>query len=130
MKLLILSCNTGEGHHSAALAVQEAFDQDGVLENCVEQGNYLRGKLAELGRKYSFVKEVRGMGLMIGVVLDREAATLAGLLLKRNLVVLTAGETVLRLLPPLVITREEADLGLERIAAGMEELDRLIKEEK
>ena len=70
------------------------------------------------------------MGLMIGVVLDREAATLAGLLLKRNLVVLTAGETVLRLLPPLVITREEADLGLERIAAGLEELDRLIKEEK
>ena len=115
---------------AAALAVQEAFDQDGVLENCVEQGNYLRAKLAELGKKYSFVKEVRGMGLMIGVALDREAATLAGLLLKRNLVVLTAGETVLRLLPPLVITREEADLGLERIAAGLEELDRLIKEEK
>ena len=115
---------------AAALAVQEAFDQDGVLENCVEQGNYLRGKLAELGKKYSFVKEVRGMGLMIGVVLNREAATLAGLLLKRNLVVLTAGETVLRLLPPLVITREEADLGLERIADGLEELDRMIKEEK
>ncbi|WP_294433778.1 aspartate aminotransferase family protein [uncultured Victivallis sp.] len=115
---------------AAALAVQEAFDQDGVLENCVEQGSYLRTKLAELGKKYSFVKEVRGMGLMIGVALDREAATLAGLLLKRNLVVLTAGETVLRLLPPLVITREEADLGLERIAAGLEELDRLIKEEK
>ena len=115
---------------AAALAVQEAFDQDGVLENCVEQGNYLRAKLAELGKKYSFVKEVRGMGLMIGVVLDREAATLAGLLLKRNLVVLTAGETVLRLLPPLVITRQEADLGLEKIAAGLEELDRLIKEEK
>lgn len=115
---------------AAALAVQEAFDQDGVLENCVEQGNYLRTKLAELGKKYSFVKEVRGMGLMIGVALDREAATLAGLLLKRNLVVLTAGETVLRLLPPLVITRQEADLGLEKIAAGLEELDRLIKEEK
>ena len=115
---------------AAALAVQEAFDQDGVLENCVEQGNYLRANLAELGKKYSFVKEVRGMGLMIGVVLDREAATLAGLLLKRNLVVLTAGETVLRLLPPLVITRQEADLGLEKIAAGLEELDRLIKEEK
>ena len=115
---------------AAALAVQEAFDQDGVLENCVEQGNDLRAKLAELGKKYSFVKEVRGMGLMIGVVLDREAATLAGLLLKRNLVVLTAGETVLRLLPPLVITRQEADLGLEKIAAGLEELDRLIKEEK
>ena len=37
---------------------------------------------------------------------------------------------VLRLLPPLVITRQEADLGLEKIAAGLEELDRLIKEEK
>lgn len=102
---------------AAALAVQEAFDNEGVLENCREQGEYLRRQLGELGKKYPFVKGVRGMGLMIGVVLDREAATLAGLCLKRNLVVLTAGETVLRLLPPLNLTRAEADEGIGKIAA-------------
>ena len=115
---------------AAALAVQQAFDEDGVLENCRIQGDYLRAKLVEIGKPYSFVKTVRGMGLMIGVVLDREAATLAGILLKHNLVVLTAGETVLRLLPPLTITRADADEALEKIAAGLAELDRMIREEQ
>ena len=68
------------------------------------------------------------MGLMIGVVLDREAATLAGLCLKRDLVVLTAGETVLRLLPPLNLTRAEADEGIGKIAAALEELNAAIQE--
>ena len=67
------------------------------------------------------------MGLMIGVVLDREAATLAGLCLKQNLVVLTAGETVLRLLPRLNLTRAEADEGIARISAALEELNTLIQ---
>ena len=113
---------------AAALAVQEAFDNEGVLENCREQGEYLRRQLGELGKKYPFVKGVRGMGLMIGVVLDREAATLAGLCLKRDLVVLTAGETVLRLLPPLNLTRAEADEGIGKIAAALEELNAAIQE--
>ena len=108
---------------AAALAVQEAFDKDGVLENCREQGEYLMTRLAEIGKKYSFVKTVRGRGLMIGVVLDRPAGGVQNLCLKRRLVTLTAGETVLRLLPPLVITRAEADLALERIAGALEEFN-------
>ena len=108
---------------AAALAVQEAFDQDGVLENCREQGAYLMAKLAEIGKKYPFVQTVRGRGLMIGVVLDRPAAGVQTLCLKRRLVTLTAGETVLRLLPPLTITRAEADLALERIAGALEEFN-------
>ena len=112
---------------AAALAVQEAFDRENVLENCRTQGEYLRTRLAEIGKKYSFVKGVRGMGLMIGVVLDREAAMLAGLCLKQNLVVLTAGETVLRLLPRLNLTRAEADEGIARISAALEELNTLIQ---
>ena len=108
---------------AAALAVQEAFDKDGVLENCRAQGEYLMDKLAAIGKKYSFVKTVRGKGLMIGVVLDRPAGGLQSLCLKRRLVTLTAGETVLRLLPPLTITRAEADLAIERIAGALEEFN-------
>ena len=100
---------------AAALAVQECFDKDGVLENCRTIGAYLMEKLAEVGRKYKCVECVRGKGLMIGVVLDRPAAELHGLLLNENLVTLTAGETVLRLLPPLVITKEDADFAIEKI---------------
>ena len=100
---------------AAALAVQQCFDEDGLLENCRTVGAYLMDKLAEVGKKYNCVQGVRGKGLMIGVVLDRPAAELHGLLLKENLVTLTAGETVLRLLPPLVITREDADFAIEKI---------------
>ena len=111
---------------AAALAVQEAFDQDGVLENCREQGVYLMTKLTEIGEKYPFVKKVRGRGLMIGVVLDRPAGGLSALCLKQRLVTLTAGETVLRLLPPLTISRAEADSAIERIAAALEEFSKTI----
>lgn len=100
---------------AAALAVQQCFDEDGLLENCRTVGAYLMDKLAEVGKKYNCVQGVRGKGLMIGVVLDRPAAELHGLLLKENLVTLTAGETVLRLLPPLVITKEDADFAIEKI---------------
>lgn len=104
----------------AALAVQEVFERDHVLENCREQGEYLIGQLRRITAKYDFVKEVRGMGLMIGVVLDSPAGPLSAELLKHGLITLTAGETVLRLLPPLILTRAEADEGLAKIAAGLE----------
>ena len=95
--------------------MKECFDKDGVLENCRTIGAYLMEKLTEVGKKYKCVQTVRGKGLMIGVVLDRPATELHGLLLKENLVTLTAGETVLRLLPPLVITKEDADYAIEKI---------------
>lgn len=106
---------------AAALAVQEAFDSDGVLENCREQGAFLMEKLSAAVAEYPFVKEVRGKGLMLGVVLDRPAGALQEILLKHKLVTLTAGETVLRLVPPLVITRADAEKAVEIIAAGLRE---------
>ena len=106
---------------AAALAVQECFDRDGVLENCRTQGAYLMEKLTEIGRKYPVVKTVRGKGLMLGVVLDRPAGPLAALLLKRRLIALTAGETVLRLVPPLIISRADADFALEAIDSALSE---------
>jgi acetylornithine/succinyldiaminopimelate/putrescine aminotransferase len=78
-------------------------------------------ELGKITREYKFVKAVRGKGLMIGVVLDRPAGALAAAILKHNLITLTAGETVLRLLPALNLTREDADLALERIAAGLKD---------
>ncbi len=106
---------------AAALAVQEAFDKDGVLENCTREGEFLRNELSKIAEKYSFVKCVRGMGLMIGVVLDRPAGPVAALLLKDKMVALTAGETVLRLVPPLTITREDSKIALKKIDRALAE---------
>ena len=104
---------------AAALAVQEVFEKENILDNVCKQGEYLMRELGKITREYKFVKAVRGKGLMIGVVLDRPAGALAAAILKHNLITLTAGETVLRLLPALNLTREDADLALERIAAGL-----------
>ena len=112
---------------AAALAVQEAFDKDGVLENTVTVGNYIMEKLSAFAGKYDFVQCVRGKGLMIGLVLDRPAGPLAGILMKKNLITLTAGETVLRLLPPLTITKADADIAIAKIGEALEEF---AKEQK
>ena len=94
---------------AAALAVQEAFDKEKVLENCVAMGAYLTERLTEIGKKYDFVKGVRGRGLMLGLVLDCEAAPVQKLMQKRKLLVLTAGECVVRFVPPLIVTKAEID---------------------
>lgn len=113
---------------AAALAVQDAFDQDGVLENCTAEGEFLKAELSQAVSGYPFVKGVRGMGLMLGVVLDRPAGALAEILLKEHkMVALTAGETVLRLVPPLTITRADSILAVEKISAALKKFAEEIR---
>ena len=113
---------------AAALAVQDAFDQDGVLENCTAEGEFLKAELTKAASGYPFVKGVRGMGLMLGVVLDRPAGALAEILLKEHkMVALTAGETVLRLVPPLTITRADSILAVEKISAALKKFAEEIR---
>ncbi len=109
---------------AAALAVFEAMDEENVLENCNEVGNYLIEKLSALAEKYDCINEVRGLGMMIGVDLKSEFTV--GNVIKacseNNLLVLPAGTNVLRLLPPLTITRENADTALEIIEMALKKV--------
>ena len=101
--------------------VQKAFDEDKVLENCSEMGAYMMLKLKTIGEKYSFVKGVRGRGLMIGLALDCEAGPVQKLIQKRNLLVLTAGESVVRFVPPLNIKKEDIDRALAIVDEALAE---------
>ncbi|MBR2374391.1 MAG: aspartate aminotransferase family protein [Lentisphaeria bacterium] len=109
---------------AAALAVQEAFDKEGVLENCAAMGSYMMEQLAAIGKKYSFVQGVRGRGLMIGLALDCEAGPVQKLIQKRNLLVLTAGESVVRFVPPLIVTNAEIDRALAIVDEALAEFDK------
>ena len=111
---------------AAALGTAEAFDQENVLENCRAMGKYLYDELVKITAMMPFVTCVRACGLMIGIVLDRPAAPVVPIMLKHNLVVLTAGECVVRLLPRLNLTKEEADLGLSILKQGLEEFGETI----
>ena len=92
---------------AAACAVVEAID-DALLENVVARGAQLSAGLEKLPR----VREVRGRGLLLAGLLDRDAAPVVDECRARGLLVLTAGPDVLRLLPPLVVTRAEVDQAL------------------
>jgi acetylornithine/LysW-gamma-L-lysine aminotransferase len=64
------------------------------------------------------VREVRGLGLMIGIELKEKAGPYVQLLMEKGMIVLLAGATVIRLLPPLVITKEEID----RVLSALKEV--------
>jgi len=94
---------------AAGVAALRATLEDGVLDNCVKVGEYLTGKLNELKTDYNFITEVRGKGLIIGVAMTIKGADIVAECLARGLIINCAGESVLRFLPPLIITEADVD---------------------
>lgn len=94
---------------SAALAAMQTLVDDGVLDNCTRMGAYLHGRLEELRRKYPFIKEVRGRGLILGMELTFEGAEIVKQAMQRGLLINCTVGKVLRFLPPLIVNREEVD---------------------
>ena len=97
---------------AVAAAVLKAILEDGWLEHCRSVGTYFKEKLDGLRRAYPFITEVRGLGLILGVELDRPGAAVVDACLKEGVLINCAQERVLRFLPPLVVSREEI---LERV---------------
>mgnify|MGYP000023539674 CR=1 FL=1 len=94
---------------SVALKVLETISNPDFLDHVRSVGGYLAERLGELRSRYGLVREVRGRGLILGLDLDRPAQHLVEKCLERGVVVNCTHETVLRLVPPLVISREEVD---------------------
>jgi acetylornithine aminotransferase len=97
---------------TAALAAMRTLIEDGVLDNCVAMGNYLRSRLEELRDRYPFITEVRGQGLILGMELTIPGASIVSQALERGLLINCTADTVLRFLPPLIVTPEEIDEAL------------------
>lgn len=94
---------------AAALATLDAIDEDGLRGHAVEIGNHIRDGLATELAGTEGVVQIRGLGLMIGVELDRPCGELVKQALENGLLINVTAEKVVRLLPPLVMTRNEAD---------------------
>jgi acetylornithine/N-succinyldiaminopimelate aminotransferase len=82
---------------------------DGILDNCQEMGAYLVKGLLDLKERYSFIRDVRGIGLIIGVELVFEGKEIVERCLERGFLINCTAGTVLRFLPPLIVTRKEID---------------------
>ena len=100
---------------AAGLAVFETFEKDNILDNVRVMGALLREKLLALQQKHSGVREVRGLGLMLGVDLGRPVGDLVTAARAKGLLILSAGETVLRIMPPLTVQPDEIDLAVRII---------------
>jgi acetylornithine aminotransferase len=93
----------------AAITTLEVIERDGLLQHAAQMGEVIQGGLRKALAGVAGVKEIRGMGLMIGVELDRPCGEVTRRCLEAGLVVNVTADTVIRLLPPLVIKREEAE---------------------
>ena len=94
---------------AAAIATVRTILEDGLLNRCEEIGEYLTGELETLGKKYPFVKEVRGVGLMIGMALDIPAGDIVKKGHDRGVLLNVTHDTVLRFVPALIVTKQEID---------------------
>ncbi len=98
---------------AASLATIEYIQQNRLIENAQEQGNYFLHELQKMNSP--LIRETRGIGLMIGIELRQRSAPYLRQLSQRHVLALPAGMNVIRALPPLTITRSEIDLALEAL---------------
>ena len=114
------------GNHlacTAALAVLDVFENEGLVENAHLVGEYLMDELRELQQRNSHIKEVRGRGLMVGVVLDiPHKEVRSKLIYEQHCFTGCAGTDILRILPPLCLTRDEADDFIQRLETVLNQL--------
>jgi acetylornithine/N-succinyldiaminopimelate aminotransferase len=100
----------------AALTTLEVIEKDGLLEHAARMGELIQGALKRELAGVAGVKEIRGMGLMIGVELDRPCGDIVKRALAAGLVTNVTADKVIRLLPPLVIKEDEAKKLVEILA--------------
>jgi predicted acetylornithine/succinylornithine family transaminase len=107
----------GSTFGGGALACRAALEfidimENGLLEQVGRVGEYFRAGLRELQTKHSFIKDVRGAGLMIGVELDRPGKNYVLRGMEEGLLFNATHETVLRFLPPYILTEKDVDRAL------------------
>jgi acetylornithine aminotransferase/acetylornithine/N-succinyldiaminopimelate aminotransferase len=114
---------------ATSLAVLETIEQEGLLQHARDQGNYAKRQLSALPG----IKEVRGMGLMLGIELGKEFASLAvegktpsHIIVVRSmqngLLTVPAGPSVIRWLPPLNVSRADIHEAVSILARTLDEI--------
>jgi len=94
---------------AAGVAAFTTLLEEGMLENCQKMGDYFLSQLEAIQKKFPFVKEVRGKGLIIGIELKIDGSSIVKEMLRRKILINCTMGNVLRFLPPLIVTQEEID---------------------
>jgi acetylornithine aminotransferase len=102
---------------AAALTTLEVIAEEDLIQNSMELGDYLRMMLKAQLADLPDVKQIRGQGLMVGIELSRPCGELVKAALEEGLLINVTSERVVRLLPPLVMRRHEAEQVVETLSA-------------
>ncbi|PIQ88079.1 MAG: aspartate aminotransferase family protein [Candidatus Omnitrophica bacterium CG11_big_fil_rev_8_21_14_0_20_43_6] len=97
----------------AALGVLKAMQKEKILSNCQNMGKYLLEKLTVLKNTYPVIKEIRGLGLMLGIELSIEGKQIVQAAMERGLLINCTHDKVLRLMPALNVTKKEIDQAIQ-----------------
>lgn len=106
---------------ATALTVLNVIDRDKLCEKVVKGSIRLKEKLNAALSKHRAIRSIRGKGYMLGIEFDRPANDLKTIGLKHGILLNITAESVLRLLPPLIISDDEIDLMVEKISAAVDE---------
>jgi acetylornithine/N-succinyldiaminopimelate aminotransferase len=107
---------------AAGIAAVRAVLEDGILQNTVEMGMYFTDKLESLKSRFSFIVDVRGIGLMIGMELSIPGGDIVKEALAKGLLLNVAQERVMRFVPPLIVGKTEIDEMMEILAGILENI--------
>jgi len=103
-------------------AVVTSLLEDGWIDHCRVVGDYFKERLEELAKKYDFIKEVRGQGLILGVEMMRPGAEVVKAMMEKGFLINCTQEKVLRFIPPLIVEKEEIDLLVETLENVLNQL--------
>jgi len=106
---------------AAGVAVIEVIEQDNLLDNAKQLGQYTQDKLNQLKLKHDVIDHVRGVGLMIGVQLMGPGAAIVDKCLEKGLRINCTHDTVLRFMPPMIATKEQIDQAIEILDSVLSE---------
>lgn len=108
---------------AAGLAVMQTIKEEKLVENAEAMGQYFKEKLAGLAEKHPVITEVRGKGLMIGIQFSFDKAVqVRNKCFEKGYLVGSVGNNVLRILPPLIITRQDIDGMVDVLDEALQEL--------
>ncbi|MGD8984766.1 MAG: aspartate aminotransferase family protein [Desulfobacteraceae bacterium] len=100
---------------AAAMAVLKSLLEDGWIDNSRQMGEYFKGRLEDLSERHHIIKDVRGLGLILGVELDRQGAPIVDACTERGFLINCIQDNVLRFIPPLIVEKKEIDLLVEAL---------------
>ena len=106
---------------AAALAVIETIEKKNLIAQSEKLGKLLKTKLEKLKNKYSFIEEITGEGLMLGIRCDQPCKDLERILCRKGLITLATAEKVIRLLPPLTVSASQIRSAAKIIDRGCAE---------